>query len=201
MIRDKNIEYKYKVDTVEAQNFSSMFNFDAGNNTIELANDNDIFFEQIDTTGLTGLKMTTTTAQLARTLLYSPTHIDWANDVFFRVIWSSDSTEVADTITWQIKLLKIDEGSPPAVGTQALDTVIAADTNKGAARVHYTSWGKLNGGTIAPDLNDFVTVDVELTAFAGGMTEDKFCLGYQVAYLPKLTPSPQVNNQVDPTDA
>tara|TARA_R100001594_G_scaffold141778_1_gene188109 strand:+ start:849 stop:1448 length:600 start_codon:yes stop_codon:yes gene_type:complete len=199
MIRDKNINYKYKIDTVEAQNFSSMFNLDSGNGDIELANDNDIHFEQIDTTGLVGLKMTTSTAQLARTLLYSPTHIDWANDVFFRVIWSSDSTDGSDTITWQIKLLKRDEGGFPALGTQALDTVIAADTNQGAACIHYTSWGKLNGGTIAPDLNDFVVVDVELTAFDA--VEDKFCVGYQMAYLPKLTDSPQVNDQPAPTDA
>ena len=187
MIRDRNINYNYKIDTVEAQNFSSMFNFDSGNNTFELANDNDILFEQIDSTGLVGLKMTTTTAQLARTIMYSPSYIDWANSVFFRVMWSSDSTDAADTITWQVKLLKTDEGNPPAAATQALDTVIAADNVQGAARIHYTPWGKLNGETIAPDGNDFVVVDVELTAFAAGLSEDKYCLGYQVAYLPKFT--------------
>ena len=212
MIRDKNINYKYKIDTVEAQNFSSMFNLTTTtatdgsghkteSSTLNLANDNDILFEQIDTTGLTGLKMTTSTAQLARTLLYSPTHIDWANNVFFRVMWSCDSTDAADTITWQVKLLKIDEGSPPAAATQALNTVIVADTNQGSGRVHYTAWGKLNGETIAPDGNDFVVVDVELTAFAAGLSEDKFCLGYQIAYLPKFTDSPQVNDQIAPTDA
>ena len=42
--------------------------------------------------------------------------------------------------------------------------------------------------------------DIELEAFAAGLSEDKGVLGLQIAYLPKFTSGSQVNDNADPTD-
>jgi hypothetical protein len=139
--------------------------------------------------------------ELGRTALYSPTYIDWENDVFFRAVHANASTNTAHTTTWIVTVDKADAGgafSNPATG--ALSTPIPADANHGSAnRIQFTEWGKLDGGTLAPDINDFLSIDVELDALDG--SADTFLMALQIAYLPKLTNGPQVNNQADPTDA
>tara|TARA_B100000700_G_scaffold266832_1_gene306232 strand:- start:6723 stop:7319 length:597 start_codon:yes stop_codon:yes gene_type:complete len=198
MIRDKNIEYKYKVDTIEVASFSSMHETDSGGNITPIHTD-DIEFEQINSVGQVGLKMEA--GELGRTALYSPTYIDWENDVFFRAVHANASTNTAHTTTWVVNVDKVDAGgafSHPATGT--LDTVIPADANHGSAnRIQFTEWGKLDGGALAPDINDFLSIDVKLGALDG--SADTFLMALQIAYLPKFTSGPQVSNQPAPTDA
>jgi len=198
MIRDKNIEYKYKVDTIEVASFSSMHETDSNGNITPI-HTNDIEFTEINAVGQVGLKMEAD--EISRTALYSPTYIDWENDVFFRAVHANASTNTAHTTTWVVNVDKADAGghfSHPATGT--LDTVIPADANHGSANaIQFTEWGKLDGGTLAPDINDFLSIDVKLGALDG--SADTFLMALQIAYLPKLTDGPQVNNQADPTDA
>jgi len=198
MIRDKNINYKYKVDTIEVASFSSMHETDGSGNITPIHTDT-IEFTEINAVGQVGLKMVA--GEIGRTAMYSPTHIDWANDVFFRTVHANASTNTAHTTTWIVTVDKLDVGSAfsnPATG--ALSTAIPVDANHGSAnRIQFTEWGKLDGDTIAPDMNDLLSVDVELDALDG--SADTFLMALQIAYLPKFTDGPQVNDQPAPTDA
>jgi len=198
MIQDRNMGYKYKIDTVEVASFSSMHETTSGGAITPIHTD-DIEFEIINSVGQVGLKMAAT--EIARTAMYSPTHIDWANDVFFRLLHASASTTDTDTIEWVVTIDKVDANgtfSNPATG--ALSTVVPVDTNVAAANaIQFTQWGTLDGGTLAPDENDFLSVDIELEALDHG--EDTFLMALQIAYLPKFTDGAQNKLTDMPTDA
>jgi len=203
MIMDRNFAYKYRIETIHASAMTSMGNLvgteDGDADFIHPAGSNaDALLTTFGSAGLVGWKMTIA-SRLVRHLLYSPTYMDWANDIFFRVIWASGSTTTADTIDWKILLARVGSDTAPTTAAVPLATPIAQDTVHGTANVvQYTRWGVLNGDTLAPDDTNFITVDVELEAFAAGLSEDKGVLGVQIAYLPKLTDGPQVNDNASP---
>jgi len=202
MIKDRNIDYKYRIETIHASAMTSMGNLvgteDGDADFIHPAGSNaDALLTTFGSAGLVGWKMTTA-GRLVRHLLYSPTYMDWENDIFFRVIWTSGSSTTADTIDWKVLLGRTGSDTAPTGAAVPLGPPIARDTVAAANVVQYTRWGTLIASTLVPDDTNFITVDVEMDAFAAGLSEDKGLLGVQIAYIPKLTDGPQVNDNASP---
>jgi hypothetical protein len=116
--------------------------------------------------------------------------VDLKKNIYFRVRWTSGSATTADTITWKVfyKPL-VPNVTTIAAASTALTTVIAEDTVAGAYIEQATAWGVLVGNTLAANV-EALMLQVELDAFAAGLTEDKFLLGLDIAYSPKRLRGP-----------
>lgn len=145
--------------------------------------------QEISTFGIVSILMDTAGDVLDHNLQLPP-DIDIAKDIRFRVHWTSGSATTADTITWKVFYLPIVPNTTTiAAASTALTTVIAEDTVAGAYIWQATEWGILKGGTLAANV-EALMLQVELDAFAAGLTEDKFPLGLEMAYSPKKLRGP-----------
>lgn len=145
--------------------------------------------QEISTFGVVSILMDTAGDVLDHNLQL-PHDIDIAKDIRFRVHWTSGSATTADTITWKVFYLPIVPNTTTiAAASTALTTVIAGDTVEGAYIWQATEWGILKGGTLAANV-EALMLQVELDAFAAGLTEDKFPLGLEMAYSPKKLRGP-----------
>jgi len=145
--------------------------------------------QEISTFGVVSILMDTAGDVLDHNLQL-PHDIDIAKDIRFRVHWTSGSSTTADTITWKVFYLPIVPNTTTiAAASTALTTVIAEDTVAGAYIWQATEWGILKGGTLAANV-EALMLQVELDAFAAGLTEDKFPLGLEMAYSPKKLRGP-----------
>lgn len=145
--------------------------------------------QEISTFGIVSILMDTAGDLLDHNLQLPP-DIDIAKDIRFRVHWTSGSATTADTITWKVFYRSIVPNTTTiAAAATALDTVIAQDTVAGAYIWQATEWGILKGGTLAANV-EALMLQVELDAFAAGLTEDKFPLGLEMAYSPKKLRGP-----------
>ena len=145
--------------------------------------------QEISTFGIVSILMDTA-GDLLDHNLQMPHDIDIAKDIRIRVHWTSGSATTADTITWKVFYLPIVPNTTTiAAASTALTTVIAEDTVAGAYIWQATEWGILKGGTLAANV-EALMLQVELDAFAAGLTEDKFPLGLEVAYSPKKLRGP-----------
>jgi hypothetical protein len=121
-----------------------------------------------------------------------PYDLDPAHPVFVRVHWSSGSATTADTITWLFQYTQIIPNVTAIVDpATALSTVIAEDTVPVATANIWcaTAFGKINGGVIS-QLAEAMTFEIEMDAFAGGLTEAKHLLGVEFQYTPKRLQGP-----------
>lgn len=145
--------------------------------------------QEISTFGIVGILMDTAGDLLDHNWSL-PADLDREKDILFRLHWTSGSATTADTITWKVFYKPIvPDVTTIAAASTALDTVIAQDTVAGAYIWQATSWGVLNGGTLAYDVEKLM-LQVELDAFAVGLTEDKFPLELEIAYTPKRLRGP-----------
>lgn len=145
--------------------------------------------QEISTFGVVGCLMDTAADALDH-FLRLPGDVDLKRDIKFRVDWTSGSATTADTIDWKVfyKLI-IPDTTTIATATTALDTVIAQDTVAGAYIWQRTAYGILKGGTLTQNV-EVLMLQVELDAFAAGLTEDKFLLGLEMTYTPKRLRGP-----------
>lgn len=145
--------------------------------------------QEISTFGVVSILMDTA-GDLLDHHLQLPYDVDLKKDIRFRVHWTSGSSTTADTITWKVfyKAIVPDTTTIAAAST-ALDTVIAEDTVIGAYTWQVTSWGVLKAGTLALN-TEALMLQVEMDAFAVGLSEDKFPLGLEMAYSPKRMRGP-----------
>lgn len=145
--------------------------------------------QEVSTFGIVGILMDTA-GDVIDTNLSLPYDVDLNKDIRFRVHWTSGSATTADTITWKVfyKAIVPDTTTIAAAAT-ALDTVIAEDTVAGAYIWQATSWGVLKGGTLAHNVEKLM-LQVELDAFAAGLTENIFPLELEIAYSPKRLRGP-----------
>jgi len=192
MIRDKNIEYKYKKDFWPVGTFSTFAG--AAGATVDAVSGRSL--TEMASLGVVGLKQTTA-GDIARNFLPLPSYWDTDNDIHVRVIWAEEGTSSSE-ITYKILYKELSFGQAPAAGATELDKVLVADPHCGVAEgVNATKWGTINAGSLS---GDYLIVDVEMDAeSAGGLSAN--LLGVEWAYIPKFTNGPQVNNQADPTDA
>lgn len=145
--------------------------------------------QEISTFGVVGCLMDTA-ADVLDHHLRLPGDVDLKRDIKFRVDWTSGSATTADTIDWKVfyKFI-IPDTTTIATATTALDTVIAQDTVAGAYIWQSTAYGILKGGTLTQNV-EVLMLQVELDAFAAGLTEDKFLLGLEMTYTPKRLRGP-----------
>ena len=195
MIRDKNINYKYKTEFIAAYNF----NFYELDTTIKGTVGGTPALAETGALGVVGVKLDAT-GKFARLTFPVPSHWDTANKMFARVIWS-DNTANTSSVTFAVKYQELAYGAAPiaTLSGSALDTLIVADAHSNVANaINATPWGTINADAIA-SATDYLAVDVSLTT--DGSNIDPIVVGIEWAYLPKLTDGPQVSDQADPTDA
>lgn len=145
--------------------------------------------QEISTFGVVSILMDTA-GDVIDTNWSLPYDLDINKNIYFRVHWTSGSSTTADTITWKVFYTPIvPDSTTIAAGATALDTVIAQDTVIGAYTWQATSWGILKAGTLAVNVEKLM-LQVELDAFAAGLTEDKFPLELEIAYSPKRLRGP-----------
>ena len=142
--------------------------------------------KEISTFGINALLMDTAADEINHLMLL-PGDLDIAHPVEARVHWTSGSATTADTIDWIVRYLKIvPDTTVLASAATVLDKTIAQDTVIGAYTHQVTAWGAIVPAitAIAKDV-EAIEWEVELDAFAAGLTEDKFFLGLEIAYTPK----------------
>ncbi len=190
MIRDRNINYKYKTEYWPVGTFSCFTG--ASGATVDAVDGNPL----VGLSGVVGLRMSAPDASV-RHLFPMPSHWDTGNKIHCRAIWTDSGTS-ANSVTFSILYKEQTFGQAPVAGSTALDTKIVADPHcETGSGINATKWGTINADSLSAD---FITLDVELTAeSADGMEAVLF--GIEWAYLPKLTDGPQVSDQADPTDA
>lgn len=116
-----------------------------------------------------------------------PYDLDPAKDIKVRVVWTSGSADVTDTVTWLVTYKSI-EPNVTALATPgtALDKVIAAQDVPVATAYALckTEWGVIKAGTISDNAEHWIW-NVEMDAFDAGLSEDKFLIGLEIAYTPR----------------
>lgn len=145
--------------------------------------------QEVSTFGIVACLMDTAGDVLDHNLML-PYDVDLKRNIRFRVHWTSGSATTADTIDWKVfyKAL-VPNTTTIATATTALDTVIAQDTVVGAYTYQTTEYGILKGGTLAQNVESLM-LQVEMDAFAVGLSEDKFLLGLEIVYTPKRMRGP-----------
>ena len=145
--------------------------------------------QEISTFGVVSILMDTA-GDVIDTNWSLPYDVDIKKDISFRVHWTSGSATTADTIDWKVFYKAIvPDSTTIAAASTALDTVIAQDTVVGAYTWQATAWGVLKGGTLANTVEKPM-LQVELDAFAAGLTENIFPLELEIAYSPKRLRGP-----------
>lgn len=140
--------------------------------------------QEISTFGIVSILMDTAGDVIDHNMQL-PHDVDINKHIYFRVHWTSGSSTTADTIDWKVFYKAIvPDSTTIAAASTALDTVIAQDTVIGAYTWQTTAWGVLKGGTLAVNV-EALMLQVEMDAFAAGLTEDKFPLGLEMMYSPK----------------
>lgn len=116
-----------------------------------------------------------------------PNHWDRRNDILFRVVWTSASATIADTVTWKLLYFYfVGDGASLVTPSVELDTVIPVlDAVQGNKVIQITGNGVLKGGTFLGTSRYFHFL-VAMSAFAAGLDEDKWLVGLEVEYTPRL---------------
>lgn len=142
--------------------------------------------KEISTFGINGILLDTATDTVQHDAAI-PYDLDPRHPVYMRVVWTSGSTDVTDTVGWVVKYKQlVPNVTALATAATALDSTIAAmDVPVATAyALCKTGWGRINGGTITDTAEHWVLY-VEMNTFDAGLAEDKFFLGLEVAYTPR----------------
>ena len=204
MIKDRNIGYKYKKDWFPATSFNCYSLVDGGADGPETLTSNTNGAPVQTKVGSIGIAGTILedVGDFIRLTMPMPSHWDYDNDIFFRVLWIDGAIDAGQSVTFTIKwkTYQFQQVLVAGVGGGGSDSItIAADANSTVSdSLDATTWGKLNAGTWGDDVS-FVALDVELTT--DGSNLDPVVAGLEVAYIPKLTSGSQVSDQDAPTDA
>lgn len=147
--------------------------------------------KEISTFGLNAVLMEAAADEVNHLMLL-PGDLDIGQNVYARVHWTSGSATTADTIDWLVRYLKVvPDVTTLSSAATALDRQPAQDTVIGAYTHQVTSWGSLLAGATPIAQNvEMIEWEVEMDAFAAGLTEDKFFLGLELAYTPKRLAGP-----------
>jgi len=144
------------------------------------------FAKEISTFGINGLLMGTD-GMMVQDDWRIPADLDPQYKVYFRVHWTSGSTDTADTVLWKsLYSAMIPEVTALAVPATAFDTILVSDTVGGVAYApQYTEWAVIKGGTINHKAEHW-SFHIEMDTKAVGLSEDLFLLGYEVMYTPRF---------------
>lgn len=142
--------------------------------------------KEISTFGINGILLDTATDSVGHYAAI-PYDLDPRHPIYMRVVWSSGSTDTADTVQWTVTYKQlVPNVTALATAATALNKTIAAQDVPVATAyaICKTAWGRINGGVITDTAEDW-TLLVEMTSFDVGLSEDKFFLGLEVAYTPR----------------
>tara|TARA_Y100000296_G_C5035812_1_gene187206 strand:- start:2 stop:586 length:585 start_codon:yes stop_codon:yes gene_type:complete len=194
MIRDKNIEYKYQSLFLPAVAFDVKIS-----GTPTDAGDGGELYQENGSTGLIGYEFDVDDKSVS-VVMPTPTHVDWDNSVFYRVLYSTESGQTG-SIQWNVHAKESSFGALPSVEHSAGNEFVSlSDTASTAEVLLATPWGKADSSTTngVTGTEDVMKLYVEIET---GHGLSPHFHGLEIQYLPKLTTSPQTNNQADPTDA
>ena len=152
---------------------------------------------------LMGIKLTTA-GDVVRTLWRFGPDVDFDEDIYFEILWSTASTTSTHGVTWKLLYkTRVFTTQAPVAGDTALTDVMTAMTLGASATADAlrSRVGKLAGGTIAQadttgQSVDYLVLDVEADAFAGGLADAKVH-GLNIWYLPRFGGVP--GNYTGPT--
>ncbi len=145
--------------------------------------------DEISTFGVTAIKLTAAGDTIAH-IVRTPIDLNPEFPIGVRINWASGSSTTADTIDWIALLQFFAEGVAIAAPSSALNTTIAQDNVTGAHHNQWTGRGiKTSGMPTREQVEDgaLMSVRIEMNAFAGGLTENKYLLGVEFDYVPHLT--------------
>jgi hypothetical protein len=205
MIKDRNIGYKHKREWFPATGFNTFLPGEGAPNTMaslvhgETGIGGAPPWKAIGASGGLGVVgvFMDTAGDFLRMMLPLPSHWDVDNDIHFRVLWSDNAVNAAQSITWKLLWKSFQFQQAPAAADELI--TLTADANSTVAHsIDATQWGTLNGGTWSEDLG-FLVLDVECDVDASNL--DPIFIGLEVAYIPKLTSGVQVSDQQRPSDA
>jgi len=141
--------------------------------------------QEVSTFGIVGVLMDTAGDELNHMTML-PYDLDPAYPLYTRVHFTTGSATAADTIEWLVRYTQLVPNVTTLVDpstTEAVDIVSMTVTGT-AYSYQTTSWGRINGGVISQKA-EAILLEVELQAFAAGLTEDKLFLGLELRYTPK----------------
>lgn len=152
--------------------------------------------QEASTFGLVGLLLGTA-GDMVNLWTPVPRDLNILHPCGVRVHYLTGSGTSADTIDWIVLYTIIAEGTAMSVGATALDTAISQDTVTGTANaVEISPRGVINGATFTEAQITgpaWISWNVEMDAFAAGLTEDKIYLGLLFDYVPKRWQGPWPN--------
>ena len=144
------------------------------------------YSKEISTLGMNGVLMAAAGDMVIHQTAIPP-DLDVTQPTYARIVWTSGSSDTADTVTW-IALYHqlIPNVTALITPATALDKTIAAQDVPVATAYALckTAWGRINGGTISSKAEDWSWL-IEMDAIDAGLAEDCFLLGLEVAYTPK----------------
>ena len=184
MIRDKNIEWERKrarIDPLVGLGWTT-----AGTVPVGLHTGAPVFAE-IGTLGFGAVKFEAAGDEWVN-VWGLPADVDVNHPVYFRVLYSSESSTAADTMTFILTYKAVAEGEALAAADTALNTTIAVDTYGGAAAktLAKTGWGVVNGGVLSE--GDTLVLETEIDATDATIgSEYVYLVGLEVEYTPKRT--------------
>jgi len=145
-------------------------------------------FQEVEALGISGYLMDTAGDAVNHYMLI-PTNWDRGHKIFVRAHFLTASGTAADTITWKFLYQEIVPGTTVMLAqpVTALDTVLVAQAVAGVdSTVERTSTpGEIAGGTIA-DATLAIKWQMEMDAFAAGLTEAKYLLGVEFEFSPRF---------------
>lgn len=147
--------------------------------------------KNINALGLMGLLCASAGDDIRHTMLI-PSDLDRAKPVYFRAHWASAAAAVgARTITWKVMYKALVPGTTAlAAPSTVLDTPIAAQAPKGTAyTIERSPAGVLNRGSLLGTNKDALmwSLILEMDAFDAAFVENKYLLGLELEYTPKLS--------------
>ncbi len=116
-----------------------------------------------------------------------PWDMNWAQEIGFKVKYSSASTTAADDRHWVLLYDVIPEDTAIAVATTALSTAIVAELDNGTADAwQYSPRGILNGGVLIRsnvEQNDMMMLNLVLLVDDSSLVMNMY--GLRIDYMPK----------------
>lgn len=154
--------------------------------------------QEISTFGLTGLLMNTANDDVAH-FMHVPTDWDRERDIGIRILWTTASSTIADTVTWKFLYNTVEKNATVmAKPATILNTVLVAEVDTATAYIVQRSQteGVLAGGILTKGSPDYLSFLVEMDA-KSGITEDIFLLGVEFEYTVRAGRGHHVANAVD----
>jgi hypothetical protein len=143
---------------------------------------------EVNGTGNMGLLMNTDGMEVNHTMQL-PYDFDSKFPLYVRVHWVSGSADVADTVAWIVRYLKIVPNVTALISAAtALDTTIAVDTQPVATAYTWavTEWGAIDPRVTAiADTVELIEWEVEMDTKDSDMSEALLLMGLELRYTPK----------------